>query len=102
MKTIAALFGHLTDDGIGQQLQPLAVAGGLAFFHGQAGVEQQHAVLCPLHQAATGCGNGEMAPQVALHFLKMFCSEGGSRTPLATENASPSACPSHGRGPAPE
>ena len=25
--------------------------------------------------------------------LKMFCSEGGTRTPEATENASPSACP---------
>ena len=41
---------------VGQQLPTLAgVAGGLGFFHRQAGVEQQHALLRPRHQTAPGC-----------------------------------------------
>ena len=41
-------LGNMAQHGIGQQLPALAgVAGGLAFFHRQAGVEQQYALLRP-------------------------------------------------------
>ena len=63
---------HLADDGIGQPLPaPACVAGGLALFHRQAGVEQQHAVLRPLDQAAAGLRKrrGRRA-QIALQFLE--------------------------------
>ncbi len=64
--------------------QPLpGVAGGLALFHGQAGVEQQHAVLRPAHQTAARAGGkaGKGWPRSRCSSLKILRSEGGKRNP---------------------
>ena len=65
-------LGHLADNGVGQAFPAFfGVAGGLAFFYRQAGVEQQNALLGPLHQAATWVGEGrERRAQVTLDLFE--------------------------------
>ena len=57
----AGLGGQVGDEGVGKVFPALAnVAGGLALFDGEAGVEQQGAALGPGQQAAVwGGGQGE-------------------------------------------
>ena len=77
------LLGHLADDGIGEHLPALAgVAGGLALFHGQAGVEQQHAVLRPAHQTAAGLGKGRQGlAQITLQLFENIAQRGRQTHP---------------------
>jgi hypothetical protein len=74
-------FGHVADDGVGQYLPALArVAGGLALFHRERGVEQQHAVRAHLHQTAAGLRKGgRRRAQVALQFLEDVAQRGRQR-----------------------
>ena len=68
----APLLRHMPNDGICQSFPAaLGMAGGLALFHRQAGVEQQHAMLGPAHQTAAGLRRcGKWRAQIALHFLE--------------------------------
>ena len=68
----AAAPGHLGDQRVGQLLPALpGVAARAAFFHRQAGVEQQHALPRPAGQAAAGARKGGRGhAQVAFQFFE--------------------------------
>ncbi|MNL28736.1 hypothetical protein D3C87_1503940 [compost metagenome] len=56
------------------------MAGGLALFHREAGVEQQHAILGPLHQTAARLwGRRKRGAQVALHLFEDVAQRGRQR-----------------------